>query len=123
MPLAAVQTLLYIALLIFLLPIGVAGALCLWNVRYWIHAARARLPVTVFEIAGMRLRGVDVWAVLDALEILEHAGIAVSQVDVQRADRRGVDVRQVASELVEAIAAGEHDATFDRLVDRHAGNP
>lgn len=100
----------------FLLPLGLAAVLSLWALRPWLRANAAGLEVTILEVAGMKLRRVDVYAVIDAMVIAADAGVIVSQIDLQRAYRAGADPTRVVQALLRSRDE-ERSVTIEQLVE------
>jgi uncharacterized protein YqfA (UPF0365 family) len=111
---AAGEMYLLSAVAIFLVPLALFAILAVTVLRHAMRAAREGLDVTIFELAGMRLRRVDIAKVLDALAVAAHHGVDVSQVDVQRAVARGADVASIIESM--ANAGGDSHPSFDDLV-------
>ena len=92
----------YIALLMFLLPVGFAAVMSMVVLRPWMRAHAAGLGLTVFEVIGMKLRRLDIYEILDVLILAEENGVEVSHIDVQRAAMRKLDVRKLVTAYIEA---------------------
>lgn len=107
--------LILVMLLVFLVPIGLAAVLALWALRPWLRATMAGTQLTVFEIIGMRLRRVDVDAVVAALVMARQSGVEIHQVDLQRAYLAGVDLETITLAWI-AAERKKMDITFDQLV-------
>jgi len=113
--------LIYIMLLVFLVPIGFVAALALWALRPWLRATAAGTGLTIFEVIGMKLRRVDVDAVIVAMVIAEQGEVDVHQVDLQRASRAGIDLQA----LVHAYIAAKHqqeNLKFDQFAASYLDN-
>jgi uncharacterized protein YqfA (UPF0365 family) len=107
--------LIYIALLLFLLPIGLVAALSLWALRPWLRAMMSGTQLTVFEVIGMRLRKVDVDAVIAALVMARQSDVEVHQVDLQRAYLAGVNLETITLAWI-AAQRKEMTVSFEQLV-------
>jgi uncharacterized protein YqfA (UPF0365 family) len=72
----------------------------------WVRARRAGVQVPAKDVLSMRLRGVDVRAVLGAAALLRRSApeVPVSSIEVDHL--AGGDVRAVAAALAHARAAG-----------------
>jgi uncharacterized protein YqfA (UPF0365 family) len=108
--------LIYIMLLVFLVPVGFVAMLALWALRPWLRATAAGTGLTIFEVIGMKLRRVDVDAVIVAMVIAEHGEVEIHQVDLQRAYLNGANLQTVT----QAYVAAKHkqlDVTFEQVVD------
>ena len=92
----------YIALLMFLLPVGFAAVMSLVVLRPWMKARAAGLELSVFEVIGMKLRRLDIYEILDVLILAEESGVEVSHIDVQRAAMQKLDVRKLVLAYIEA---------------------
>ncbi len=112
------ETFVLVMLLLFLVPIGAVAVLSLWALRPWLRAATAGVQLTVFEIIGMRLRRVDVDAVVAALVLARQSDVDIHQVDLQRAYLAGVDLPTIALAWV-AVQRKEMGITFAQLVEMY----
>ncbi|MEX2187795.1 MAG: flotillin-like FloA family protein [Pirellulales bacterium] len=112
------ESLIFIMLLLFLVPIGAAAALSLWALRPWLRATMAGAQLTVFEIIGMRLRRVDVDAVVAALVAARQSGVEIHQIDLQRAYLAGVDLPTITLAWINAQRK-EMDLQFEQLVEMY----
>jgi uncharacterized protein YqfA (UPF0365 family) len=109
------NNLIFIMLLVFLLPIGFVALLALWALRPWLRATMLGTQLTVFEIIGMKLRGVNVDAVVAAMVMARQCDVEVHQVDLQRADRAGIDVEKLTFAWI-AAQRRQMPITFEQLV-------
>lgn len=107
--------LIFIMLLVFLLPIGFVAVLALWALRPWLRATMAGTQLTVFEIIGMKLRGVDVDAVVAAMVMARQSEVEIHQVDLQQAYLAGIDVEQLTFAWI-AAQRRQMPITFEQLV-------
>jgi uncharacterized protein YqfA (UPF0365 family) len=111
------QAYLLAAIMIFLLPCALVAVLGLWVMRLWRKANAYGLPVTMFELVGMKLRRLPVDTILDAM-ILAYEGEVdekVSHIDLIRAAERGLDPIQLVAKLIEAKQQG-HETTLEELM-------
>ena len=115
MLLAEKEWMLLTAILIFLVPVGLAALLSLWALKDWLRANAAGLDIKILEIGGMKLRRVDVNVVIDAMIVAANAGVLVSQIDVQRAYQAGVDPRKIVQALLRSRDK-EESISFEQLV-------
>jgi uncharacterized protein YqfA (UPF0365 family) len=106
---------LVLMLLLFLVPIGAVALLALWALRPWLRATMAGAPLTVFEVIGMRLRRVDIDAVVAAFAMARQSGVDIHQVDLQRAYLAGVDLPTITLAWITAQRK-KLDITFEQLV-------
>lgn len=109
------NNLIFIMLLVFLLPIGFVAVLALWALRPWLRATIAGAQFTVFEIIGMKLRGVDVDAIVAAMVMAQQYEVEVHQVDLQRAYKAGIDVEKLTFAWI-AAQRRQMPITFEQLV-------
>jgi uncharacterized protein YqfA (UPF0365 family) len=107
-----------ILVLMFLLPIGMVAVLALWVLRPWLRATMAGTQLSVFEIIGMRLRRVDVDAVVAALVMARQSDVDIHQVDLQRAYLAGVDLPTITLAWITAQRK-KMDITFEQLVQMY----
>ncbi len=110
------EMLLLTAIMIFLSPVALAALLSLWAMKAWLRANAAGLEVTILEIAGMKLRRVDVHVVIDAMIVAANGGAKVSQIDIQRAYQAGVDPRKIVKALLRSRDE-ERTVTIEQLVE------
>jgi len=73
-------------------------------------------PVSIIELIGMRLRRIDVQAVMRNLIVARQSGVDLKHIDLQRAWLRGVDLDKVTLAYIQAQKEGTGE-TFDDLVD------
>jgi uncharacterized protein YqfA (UPF0365 family) len=109
------NNLILIMLLVFLVPIGIGAVLSLWALRSWLRATAAGTQLTIFEVIGMKLRRVDVDAVIGAMLIAQQGEVEIHQVDLQRAFLAGLDVERIAFDYVEAKRQ-QPELTFDQFI-------
>lgn len=109
------DNLIYVMLLAFLVPIGFVAVLALWALRPWLRATMAGSQLSVFEVIGMRLRRVDVDAVVAALVMARQSGVEIHQVDLQRAYLAGVNLETLTLAWI-AAQRKQMDVTFEQLV-------
>jgi uncharacterized protein YqfA (UPF0365 family) len=109
------NNLILVMLLVFLLPIGFVALLALWALRPWLRATMAGTQLTVFEIIGMKLRGVNVDAIVAAMFMARQSDVEVHQVDLQQADRAGIDVEKLTFAWI-AAQRRQLPITFEQLV-------
>jgi uncharacterized protein YqfA (UPF0365 family) len=93
---------LWIALWLFLAPVGMVGLLALWALRSWMRAANMGASLTIFEVIGMKLRRVDVDAVAEAVVVSAINDAEVHQIDLQRAYQAGVDLPAITQAWIAA---------------------
>jgi uncharacterized protein YqfA (UPF0365 family) len=106
----------YIALLMFLVPVGFAAVMSLVVMRPFLKAHWAGLNLTVFEVIGMKLRRLDIYQILDALILAEESGVEISHIDLQRAAMRKLDVRKLVIAYIDARGRNL-DLSFEDLVE------
>ncbi|MDY0167601.1 MAG: flotillin-like FloA family protein [Thermoguttaceae bacterium] len=82
----------------------------------WFQATMSGVRLSVYDIIGMRLRGTDVKAVIQALVMAHHAGAPLSVTEVERAFLQGVDLEKVILAYVRA-KKDDMDVTFQELVE------
>jgi uncharacterized protein YqfA (UPF0365 family) len=99
--------------LIFILLLFVA---MLTLFRPWFQGLMAGAPVSVLELLGMRLRRINVPAVMRSLILARQSGVDVSHIDLQRAALRGVDLEKVTLSFIQAHRQNL-GVTFEELVD------
>lgn len=107
--------LIFIMLLVFLLPIGFVAVLALWALRPWLRATIAGTQLTVFEIIGMKLRRVNVDAVIAAMVMARQSEVEIHQVDLQKAYLAGIDVEKLTFAWI-AAQRRQMPTTFEQLV-------
>jgi uncharacterized protein YqfA (UPF0365 family) len=107
--------LIFIMLLVFLVPIGIGAVLSLWALRSWLRATAAGTQLTIFEVIGMKLRRVDVDAVIGATLIAQQGEVDVHQVDLQRAYLAGLDIERVTFDYVQA-KRNQPEVTFEQFI-------
>lgn len=87
----------------------------------WIRSYLSGVPLSVFQIIGMRLRKTDVQAVLRALVMAAQAGAPVSSIEMERAYLQGVDLEKITLALIQAKKDGMK-VTFQELVEADLEN-
>jgi hypothetical protein len=109
------DSLLLLALAMFLLPMGAAGVLALWALPAWLRATRAAAGLTIFEVVGMKLRRIDVDHIAAAIALSRQFGAEVSHVDLQRAAAAGANPYDVAAAWAVCLRRGLAH-TFEDLI-------
>lgn len=112
------ETIVLLMILVSLIPIGVAAVLALWVVRPWLRSVMSGAQLTVFEVIGMKLRRVDVDAVVAALAMARQSGVEIHQVDLQRAYLAGVDLPTITLAWITAQRK-KMPITFEQLVEMY----
>jgi uncharacterized protein YqfA (UPF0365 family) len=84
--------------------------------RPWMQGFLSGAPVSIIELIGMRLRRIDVQAVMRNLIVARQSGVDLKHIDLQRAWLRGVDLDKVTLAYIQAQKEGTGE-TFDDLVD------
>lgn len=73
----------------------------------WLQAFMAGVPISVFQIVGMRLRKVDVRVVVRSLIMATQAGSPVPSVEMEGAYLLGVDLEKLTLDLIHADREGK----------------
>jgi uncharacterized protein YqfA (UPF0365 family) len=68
----------------------------------WLQANLLGVPIPLVRILAMRLRRIDVGAILRALILTREAGIDVSSSDMEWAYLQGVDLEKAVRTMIEA---------------------
>lgn len=87
----------------------------------WLQAFTAGVPLSIFQVVGMRLRRTDVRAVVRALVMATQAGVSVPCVEMERAYLQGVDLEKITLALIQANRGGKKVA-FQELVEADLEN-
>lgn len=111
------QAYLLAAIMIFLLPCALVAVLGLWVIRPWRKAAAYGLPVTMFELVGMKLRRLPVDAILDAMFLAYEGEVdeTVNHIDLSRAAERGLDPIQLVGQLIQAKQQGRETTLLELM--------
>ena len=75
----------------------------------------------MFDILGMRFRGTDVKAVVQALVMARQAEAPLSSREVERAYLQGVDLEKIVLAFIRA-KKDDMDLTFEQLVEADLDN-
>lgn len=75
-------------------------------VAVWVQALMGGVPIGLFELVGMRLRGGDPVVVLRALLAGKQAGLALDRAELERHHLAGGKVLDVVQALIVANRAG-----------------
>ena len=87
----------------------------------WLQAYLSGVPLSVFDILGMRFRRTDVKAVVQALVMARQAGVPLSSREVERAYLLGADLEKMVLAFIRA-KKDNMDLTFEQLVQADLGN-
>lgn len=82
----------------------------------WLQAFLAGVPISVFQIVGMRLRRVNVRVVVRSLIMATQAGVPVPSTEMESAYLQGVDLEKITLALIHADREGKK-VTFQELVE------
>jgi len=82
----------------------------------WLQAYLSGVPLSVLDLVGMRMRKIDVRAVLRALILAHQAGAPLSSAEMQRACLQGADLEKVTLAFIRAKKE-KLDITFKQLVE------
>lgn len=82
----------------------------------WLQGFLSGAPIPIFALIGMRLRRIDVSAVMRSLILAKQSGVELSHLDLQRAYLRGVDLEKIT---LAHIAAHKRrlGTSFEELVE------
>ena len=87
-----------------------------FTLRLWVQARLCGVPVSVFDIIGMRLRGSPVRRIVHAMIVLTGRGVKVSASDAEGCYRaavvagEGVATATELADLLEAVTRNNLDA-------------
>lgn len=84
--------------------------------RPWMRGLMSGCGLPVPDIIGMRLRRINVNAVLDALILARQSDVTISSTEMQRAYLKGVDLEKVTLATIEARRR-DLPFTFEEFVD------
>jgi uncharacterized protein YqfA (UPF0365 family) len=84
--------------------------------RPWLQGLMSGAGVSVLELIGMRMRRINVPAVMSSLILAKQSGVELSHIDLQRADLRGVDLEKLTLAFIETHKQ-DLGVTFDDLVE------
>lgn len=102
-----------IGMLLFFVAVFVSIAL---TFRPWFQAVLSSVPISVFQIIGMRLRRTNVNVVVRNLIIAKQAGVSLSSIELERAYLQGCDLEKLVLAMIEAKKRGQ-DIKFQEAVD------
>jgi uncharacterized protein YqfA (UPF0365 family) len=111
-----VQTIFVVFLSLIVLFMVIVLAVMARYVNIWFQAFMSGVPISIFEIIGMRFRRTNVSAVVRALVMAKQGGVAVSCDEMEMVYLQGVNLEKVTLAAIEAKKQGI-DITFDELVD------
>lgn len=87
----------------------------------WLQAFMAGVPISAFQIVGMRLRKVDVRVAVRSLIMATQAGVPVPSTEMERAYLQGVDLEKLTLALIHSNREGKN-VTFQELVEADLEN-
>ncbi len=87
----------------------------------WMQAFMAGVPLSVFDVLGMRMRKTDAKAVVRALIMAHQAGAPLASAEVEKAYLQGVDLEKIVLAYIRAKKDGM-EITFRELVDADLDN-
>jgi signal transduction histidine kinase len=70
--------------------------------RVWFQAKMSGVPLSVSDILGMKLRKINVKAVLRALVLAKQAGVTIPRRELELAYLQGVDLQKLTLAMIEA---------------------
>jgi uncharacterized protein YqfA (UPF0365 family) len=101
------------AMLLFVLAVFIVAS---FTLRLWLQAVLSGVPISVFQIIGMRLRKTNANVVVRNLIAAKQAGVSLSCVELERAYLQGCDVEKLTLAMIEANRRGMN-VTFQEAVD------
>lgn len=81
----------------------------------WLQAFMAGVPISVFQVLGMRFRKTDMRVVVRSLIMATQAGVPVTSTEMESAYLQGVDLEKITLALIHAKREGI-EVTFQDLV-------
>lgn len=96
--------------------IVVSFVLFLGLLRPWLQAILSGAPISILDLVGMRLRRMDVNAVVRALIMARQTGVELTSRQVQRASLQGVDLDKITLAYIESQRR-KMGTTFEELVE------
>ena len=102
-----------VVMLLFALAVFIVAA---FTFRLWLQAMMSGVPISVFQIIGMRFRKTNPNVVVRNLIAARQAGLSLSCVELERAYLQGCDVEKLTLAMIEANKRGMN-ITFQDAVD------
>jgi uncharacterized protein YqfA (UPF0365 family) len=112
----ASQVVALVVILVMLLVVLAVFLVAAFTLRLWLQAMMSGVPVSIFQIIGMRFRKTDANVVVRNLIAAKQAGVSLSCVDLERAYLQGCDVEKLTLAMIEANRRGLN-LTFQEAID------
>jgi len=87
----------------------------------WLQAVMAGVPLSIFDVLGMRFRKTDMRVVVRALIMATQAGVSVTSRKMESAYLQGVDLEKITLAMIHAKREGM-EVTFQDLVEADLEN-
>ena len=82
----------------------------------WLQAFMAGVPISMFQVLGMRFRKTDMRVVVRSLIMATQAGVPVTSTEMESAYLQGVDLEKITLAMIHAKREGM-EVTFQDLVE------
>ena len=87
----------------------------------WLQAFMAGVPISIYQVLGMRFRKVDMRVVVRSLIMATQAGVSVTSSEMESAYLQGVDLEKITLAMIQAKREGL-EVTFQDLVEADLEN-
>lgn len=114
-PMGAEQIIIVAAILIAFILLATVFGIFLTLFRPWLRAFLSGVPITLFQLVGMKLRRLNTRLILEQGIAASQAGHPVSWADLERACLQKVDLEKVTQAYITSRKRDEN-FTFDELV-------